>query len=210
MDSPRSTGSSRVLRWSHALYIYMGLLRKLKSTLGLTSHKERQETTVTVEYDPDTTPEDAVKGTDEPEATGTDAAGSTESITEEPPETPGEETASGAVDPGEAAGSTSTATDPEPTGESAGSESSDTSPEAGTESTGEDLTETATPETETDAAAGASVEEIEGIGPAYAERLREADVETVGDLRGADVTGLADETGLSEKRIDRWIERASE
>lgn len=188
----------------------MGLLRKLKSTLGLTSRKERQETTVTVEYDPDTTSEEAVKGTDEPAADGTDAAGSTESITEESPEPSGEETASGGVEQDEAVGSTSTATEPEPTGRSAGSESPDLSPDADAESTDEDLAETARSDAKAEAGGDESVEEIEGIGPAYAERLREADVETVGDLRGADVTGLADETGLSEKRIDRWIDRASE
>lgn len=167
----------------------MGLLKKLKSTLGLASTEERQETTVTVEYEPDATSEAAVKGTDEPAAAGTDAAGSTESITDEPPETPGDDTPSGAVEPGEAVGTASEATEPEPAGGDAASEPAET--------TG-------------GAAAEPSVEEIDGIGPAYAERLREAGVETVDDLRNADVTELAEETGLSEKRIDRWVDSASE
>ena len=52
------------------------------------------------------------------------------------------------------------------------------------------------------------VDSISGIGPAYAERLAEAGVETVGDLASADAAALADETGLGEGRVADWVERA--
>jgi predicted flap endonuclease-1-like 5' DNA nuclease len=49
---------------------------------------------------------------------------------------------------------------------------------------------------------------IEGIGPAYAERLAGAGISTVGELAIADAEGVAEATGISEKRVSRWIERA--
>lgn len=52
------------------------------------------------------------------------------------------------------------------------------------------------------------VDTISGIGPAYAERLGEAGIETVGDLAAADAAALAEETGLGEGRVTGWIERA--
>lgn len=163
----------------------MGLLDKLKSTLGLQSREEGAEgTTVNVEYEPDPESEAAVKGTDEPVAAGTSAAGSTGSITEEPPEVPGDDDVAAAAEPAEAAGPESQVETPEATDAEAETEAE---PEVG---------------------ADESVDTIQGIGPAYAERLREAGIETVGDLRGADVTDLAEETGLSEKRLGRWVERA--
>jgi len=52
------------------------------------------------------------------------------------------------------------------------------------------------------------VEEVKGIGPAYAERLSEAGVETVADLSGADAADLAEASGIGEGRLETWIERA--
>jgi predicted flap endonuclease-1-like 5' DNA nuclease len=49
---------------------------------------------------------------------------------------------------------------------------------------------------------------VKGIGPAYAETLAAAGIETVGDLANADVDSLAAETDISESRLGRWIERA--
>lgn len=51
------------------------------------------------------------------------------------------------------------------------------------------------------------LESIEGIGPAYAERLREAGVADGADLAAADAETLAAETGIAEGRIRNWIER---
>jgi SpoVK/Ycf46/Vps4 family AAA+-type ATPase len=57
---------------------------------------------------------------------------------------------------------------------------------------------------------GPSVEEIKGIGPAYAERLAEIGIETVDDLAGADAAAVAEGTSVGEKRAATWIDRASE
>ena len=54
------------------------------------------------------------------------------------------------------------------------------------------------------------LESIEGIGSAYAERLREAGVADGTDLATADVDALAEETGIGERRIRGWIERVGE
>jgi len=70
--------------------------------------------------------------------------------------------------------------------------------------------EEATSEDATVDADGASVETISGIGPAYAERLADAGVETVPQLLDADPSELAEATGLSEKRIAGWLESAGE
>ncbi|WP_343161211.1 helix-hairpin-helix domain-containing protein [Halogeometricum sp. CBA1124] len=48
------------------------------------------------------------------------------------------------------------------------------------------------------------------MGPAYAERLADAGVETVVDLADADAESLAEEIDVSEKRVQRWIDRATD
>lgn len=55
---------------------------------------------------------------------------------------------------------------------------------------------------------GDAVTEVKGIGPSYAGSLGEAGVETVAQLAASDPETLADETGISEKRISRWVQRA--
>lgn len=55
---------------------------------------------------------------------------------------------------------------------------------------------------------GEPVDAIKGIGPAYAETLADAGVETVEQLAGADAEALADATGLGAGRVGEWIERA--
>ncbi|PSP78146.1 class III poly(R)-hydroxyalkanoic acid synthase subunit PhaC [Halobacteriales archaeon QS_1_68_20] len=52
--------------------------------------------------------------------------------------------------------------------------------------------------------------DLEGIGPAYAERLRDAGVETVADLADADPVDLAGATGVGESRVRTWIQRAGD
>lgn len=62
-----------------------------------------------------------------------------------------------------------------------------------------------------DAAADASTEPVDslsGIGPAYAERLAEAGIETVGDLAAADATELDEATDLGQGRLAGWIQQA--
>lgn len=55
----------------------------------------------------------------------------------------------------------------------------------------------------------ASLEEIKGIGPAYADRLAAAGVGSVQELAQADASALDEETGIGEGRIETWIERAA-
>lgn len=72
---------------------------------------------------------------------------------------------------------------------------------------GEDQTDA---DADSDSENADSIESVKGIGETYAERLRDADVETVDELAEADVESLGDETDISEKRLERWIDRASD
>ncbi len=49
---------------------------------------------------------------------------------------------------------------------------------------------------------------IKGVGATYAERLGEADIETIDELAAADPDALAEETEISAKRVERWVGRA--
>ncbi|MFP8956042.1 helix-hairpin-helix domain-containing protein [Natrialbaceae archaeon A-CW3] len=49
---------------------------------------------------------------------------------------------------------------------------------------------------------------IKGIGPAYADRLAEAGIETVTDLAAGDADELEGTTDISATRIQGWIDRA--
>ena len=53
------------------------------------------------------------------------------------------------------------------------------------------------------------LEEIDGIGPTYAERLRSAGIETILDLSEADPERAGDVTHTSMSRAEGWIERAT-
>lgn len=62
--------------------------------------------------------------------------------------------------------------------------------------------------TDDDLGTDESTDVIKGIGSAYAERLAEAGIETVADLAQGDAESLTEETGISEKRLQNWIDRA--
>jgi len=65
-------------------------------------------------------------------------------------------------------------------------------------------------ETETDDETEApEIDVINGIGPTYADRLRDADIETVDDLRAAAVERVAEIAEVSESRAREWIDLAS-
>ena len=134
---------------------------------------------------------------DDAAAAGTDAAASTESMVDE---AEASEEPAAAAEPAEAAGPesgdvTTDVDDLEPADEET----------ADGETTDE---ETADGETADDD--GVPVDEIKGIGPAYAERLGEIGIETVADLVDADVADVAERTTVSEKRVNRWVDRARE
>jgi two-component system chemotaxis sensor kinase CheA len=82
--------------------------------------------------------------------------------------------------------------------------------ETADESASDPASEPASPDTEPSVpdAATADVETVKGIGSSYSERLTEAGVETVGDLVTAEVPVLVEATGISDGRIEEWIERA--
>jgi polyhydroxyalkanoate synthase len=56
--------------------------------------------------------------------------------------------------------------------------------------------------------AATDVEAIDGIGPTYAERLREAGIETTADLAAADAATVAEAAQVGEGRASNWIEQA--
>ena len=148
----------------------MGLLERIKSALGFgtsgasaagkssnadqrpssdsdstgepTPVEDEAGVDVTVEHEPDTRSEDAVKGTDTAD-TGDAAAESAE-------------TDAGASPPGE----------------------------------------------------GVDLEEVKGIGPAYADRLRDAGIEDVAALAAADAADLAERSDMGEGRLRKLIDRA--
>lgn len=179
----------------------MGLLDALKSALGFGSSRDTE---------PDASSERAVK---EPAAAGTDASASTGSMTEEPPETPADDDVAEAAEPAEAAGPASQVdpdveADDADTGDAAGDEAAAHSEEATADTEESSEEEPAAPEEPDDG--HDHVESISGIGPAYAKRLGDAGIESVAQLAAADADALADETGVSAKRIGRWIDRAEE
>ncbi|MCG1002367.1 MULTISPECIES: helix-hairpin-helix domain-containing protein [Halobacterium] len=208
----------------------MGLLSTLKSLLGMEeeSRSAGSGVDVTVEHEPSTESERAVKESDaetgdeddvdETVATETDAAASTESLVDE------EHTddSTRAAEPAEAAG-TGDEEVPE-TAEDGVDEAvaSETDAAASTESLvdedhTDDPTRAAEPaeaastgddEDATESVDGESVTVLKGIGPAYADRLEEAGVHTVADLAAADPEEIAERIDLSAKRVGRWVDAA--
>ncbi|WP_225333741.1 helix-hairpin-helix domain-containing protein [Halomicrobium urmianum] len=211
----------------------MGLLEKLKAALGLDGERSAGsggsstgDTGVTVEREPSTESENAVKGT-EAGASGS-TVGTSSETGDEPTAAPatgsvGAETDSDAgsagsgadiVQEGESDAAADTddgsETDAEPES-TAGTEFVDEAePESEDEEESESESE-AEPESDADEASDSPpVTEINGIGPAYGDRLNNVGVETVAELAAADAAELASQTDLSETRISGWIEQAEE
>ncbi|MEF8818725.1 MAG: helix-hairpin-helix domain-containing protein [Haloferacaceae archaeon] len=145
-------------------------------------------------------------GVGEPVATETDAAASTESLVDENVDAP-----EAAAEPPEAHTPTEPSVDPEAGG---AVESNVTLDDEGTDTVGgadeeaDDAASEPTPPTGDPADGAEPVETVRGIGPAYAERLAAASVETVDDLAAADAADLAERIEVAESRVDRWIDRA--
>ena len=119
---------------------------------------------------------------DESVAAGTDGTASTESLTD------AEGGADGAAEPGEAAGPPAGST-------------------AGDDPTTNEETEHGDDDRST---SGEPVETITGIGPAYADRLDGAGIESVADLAVADAETVGEAIDVSPKRVADWIARAND
>ena len=162
----------------------MSLLDTLKSLLGLGSTDARSdsrgETGVTVEREAGGEPE-PVSSPDEPDESDT-----ADEADDEAPETTADD-----ATPDES---------PDDETAAAGDEASTAEPDE----------EPDAEETEEEPAAGTDepTDVLEGIGPAYADRLSDAGVETVADLAAADLDTLAEEADVPEGRLETWIERA--
>lgn len=187
----------------------MGLLQKLKSVLGLDSAGVSEggsgDVGVTVEHEPATESEDAVKGT-----------GDVNSGPRAPQSAPATTESAGESDPAEAepesAGADKSADAEVAVEAEAEAETEDSEGENEAEAAEEsDVAEEADVAKEADAAVESDpVDTINGIGPTYAERLGDAGIETVADLAGADAASVAEAAQAGESRAEAWIDRASE
>ena len=197
----------------------MSLLQKLKSLLGIDDREAKsRDVGVTVEHDPEaeTRMEDAPAEPASEEANEQHIAGKARQdasvVTEDPAEDQvqdEQETLEPTLDDVERSGEV----EPISPGEAEVDDEKEEPFDADESKADEDADEseaepapdeeTPPPEEESD-----PVETIKGIGPSYAAQLGEAGVETVDELAVADAERLADETGLSEKRITNWIEQA--
>ncbi|WP_158853432.1 helix-hairpin-helix domain-containing protein [Halorhabdus sp. CUG00001] len=165
----------------------MGLIERIKAALGLdTSRRQGGRSTSS---DESTAQDVGVTVERQPDTTTEDAVKGTDNEADETTSDASEETATAADDElttTSAAESESTADEPD-----SAAEASQTAPEP-------------------DGTATEDVQSIKGIGPAYAERLADADVETVGDLAAADAGTLSEQTGIAQSRVTTWIDRAGQ
>ena len=167
----------------------MGLLDRLKSLLGRDDRQTRRQqggsANVTVEHEPDTASEAAVKGTGDADDHSAD----------------GPAVAAGA-DTAADAGSTAQPGEQETDAEA---ESADPpEPETTTEA------ESADPPEPEASGSDEPVDSINGIGPTYAERLEAAGIGTVGDLAAADTETVAEAAEAAESRVTGWVEQAQD
>lgn len=77
-----------------------------------------------------------------------------------------------------------------------------------TEETAERLSEPVSIELENAEAVEDQLQRINGIGPAYADRLRETGIDSLDALAAADVTTVAESAEVTETKAKGWIEQA--
>jgi polyhydroxyalkanoate synthase len=65
-------------------------------------------------------------------------------------------------------------------------------------------------EDEADGFDDTDLDQVRGVGPAYAERLREAGIGTVSELAAADPEALAERIDVSTSRVTEWVDHATE
>jgi polyhydroxyalkanoate synthase len=86
----------------------------------------------------------------------------------------------------------------------------DTAPTEGEGDAETDAVAAETEEAPTDSEEAPELETIHGVGAAYANRLREAGVESLDELAGANADKLADEIDVPASRVREWVEEAIE
>jgi len=205
---------------SGVFFGHIMILRKIKQLLGLGSNdsSRRSETDVVVQEDssePDTETEAAVKGVgktdeadngqaeevdgDDPVATGTEAAASTESLVDEEE---AEVHPESSAEPAEAAG---------PGADEKRTDIEEAEPDTDAADVEENVDGATAEEADLEEAAdGTSVDDIKGIGPAYSKRLGEVGINTVTELAEADPAELAERVTVAEKTVAKWVDRAKE
>lgn len=214
----------------------MGLLQKIKSALGLdgassSDTRRSSDVDVTVEREPSTADEDAVKGTDTSGSeSGQDTATDDAETASEDGETDDAETTDTDTDDVETASEDVETADTDTDDAETASENVETddtvSDDAATDDSSSEVTDDAdeetadaddaSPEAEDDTGdeepEGSTdpVTELNGIGPAYADRLAGQGIDTVGELAVADPEAIADETDLGANRVAGWVEQARE
>lgn len=202
----------------------MAILERLKSLLGLddagSERQDDRDVGVTVERESgrsDESSDDAATETDAAESTdSTTGVDETTTAPDEAAEPETAETTERTAD--EAATETDAASERETDDEPGDlpideAEAEETEPDD-SEADSDEPDETEPEDTaaaETDSSGSQDdepVDVIKGIGPAYADRLEDAGVETVGNLATADADELAEEADISATRIQGWIDRA--
>jgi len=197
----------------------MALLQKLKEKLGFGSGPaEREETDPEVTVERDSEPASEPDPDSEPTGKSDDAAADEESVDDAAADEESVDAEADIDEPAEEESIDDEPTDDEPiateTEAAASTDSLVDEGDAGDSSEAAEPAEAAASgEAEVavdDDDRGASVEEIKGIGPAYAERLAEIGIESVADLAAADAEAVAEGASVGEKRATTWIERAGE
>lgn len=181
----------------------MALLQKIKEKLGFgggSSETGSADTEVTVEHEPDSSAESSGESAAEPSAE-VDDDGAGDGL----PDSDG----SAADDPAESE-PVATETEAAASTDSLVDEVDETDDSEGAAEPAEAAGGEGADVAVDDDDASAAVEDIKGIGPAYAERLAEIGIETVDDLADADPAEVAEGTSVGEKRAATWIERANE
>lgn len=208
----------------------MGLLSKLKSVLGLDSDgddrggRRTDDVGVTVERErdeADAANEAAVKGVDENDDAESEPDDATEDGTEleEEPELEDETESENEPEPeDESAAEAETEADAEADEGGAEADEGDAEADEGDVDTeAGEVEEADTGDAEADAEdgeesasdAGGDLQDIKGIGPAYADRLSEVGIESIAELADADFEAVAEEAGLAPGRVEQWVDRAN-
>lgn len=172
----------------------MGLIERIKSALGL-------GTSASSPSQPGRTRERPTR-TEETDSRG-DATTVTDTREEPPAESDAPAATTGDAEPAESTDEVDVTVEHEPTIESEETVEPSTETEDAVKGT-----DTAESDDDEGDEIEADLEDIKGIGPTYAQRLREAGIEDVAALAEADAADLSERADVAESRVQNWIDRA--